>query len=72
MLCFMRDLVFWRAISLLMGCEYGSKFDLCIYTIVLVLLVGPFEHGNGELSYANCISWLITLARCRMRSVLPL
>ena len=44
-----------RAISLLIGWESGSKFDLCIHAVALVLSVRSFEHGWGELSY---MSWI--------------
>ena len=37
------------AISLLMGCDVGSKLDLYIQAQALMLSVMSSEHGNGEV-----------------------
>ena len=47
---FMRFVAIHRAISLLIGWDVGSKFDLFIHAVALVLSVRSFEHGKGESS----------------------
>ena len=41
------------AISLLVGCDLGSKLDFDIQAVALVLSVSSFAHGNGDLSCSS-------------------